>query len=177
MIKHFEDKEEAVPSLADILSLGQNEEEAYKAFCDYILPSVCGRKTNQVKFNEIKICEIATPSDEAFGLLLLENAWDRWSYQAANPEAETFPTTKYSNEGSTARIAKMYAGWKSSGLHRFNDLQRQVKEDRTTSDRVEFELNYLNARQASTSNKRQRISYGVMEYVSVDNDLDDDLED
>jgi hypothetical protein len=32
MIKHFEDKEEAVPSLDDILSLGQNEEEAYKAF-------------------------------------------------------------------------------------------------------------------------------------------------
>ena len=71
----------------------------------------------------------------------------------------------------------MYAGWKSSGLHRFNDLQKQVKEDRTTSDRVEFELNYLLVRQANTSNKRQRISYGVMEYVSVDNDLDDDLED
>ena len=53
---------------------------------------------------------------------VLENAWDRWSYQAANPEGETFPTTKYSNEGSTARIAKMYAGWNSSGLHRFNDL-------------------------------------------------------
>jgi hypothetical protein len=46
MIKHFEDKEEAVPSLDDILSLGQNKEEAYKAFCDYILPAVCGRKTN-----------------------------------------------------------------------------------------------------------------------------------
>jgi hypothetical protein len=71
----------------------------------------------------------------------------------------------------------MYAGWRSSGLHRFNDLQRLVKEDQTTCDRLELEMLYLIARQAKTSNKRQHISYGVMEYVSVDNDLDDNLED
>jgi hypothetical protein len=71
--------------------LGQNKEDTYKAFCDYILPAVCGHKTNQVKFNQLKICEIATPSEEAFGLLLLENAWDRWSYQAANPKLKPFP--------------------------------------------------------------------------------------
>jgi hypothetical protein len=169
MIKHFEDKEEAIPSLDDILSLWDKTRNTH------IKPSVT--IYNQVKFNQLKICEIATPSDETFGLLLLENAWDRWSYQAANPDGETFPATKYSNEGSTTRIAKMYAGWKSSGLHRFNDLQRLVKGDRTTSDRLEFEMNYLIAQQANTSNKRQRISYGVTEYVSVDNDLDDDLED
>jgi hypothetical protein len=144
MIKDFKDMDEALPSLLDdFLSFGQNKEEAYKAFCDYILPAVCGRKTNQVKFNQLKICEIATSSDEAFALLLLENARDRWSYQAANPEAETFPTTKYSNEGSSAGTAKMYAGWRSSGLHRFNDLQRLVKEDRTTCDCLEFEMHYL----------------------------------
>jgi hypothetical protein len=113
MIKDFSAEEEPLPSLDDILSLGQNKEEAFKVFCDYILPAVCGRKSNQVKLDEINIHEIATPSDEAFALLLLENAWKRWIHQAANSKDENFPTTnKYSNEGTSAQSAKMYAGWR-----------------------------------------------------------------
>jgi hypothetical protein len=46
-------------------------------------------------FDEINIHAIVTPSDEAFALLLLENAWERWIHQAANLEDENFPTTKY----------------------------------------------------------------------------------
>jgi hypothetical protein len=69
----------------------------------------------------------------------------------------------------------MYAGWKSPGLHQFNELQTKVKEDQTTCDCMELELYYLIDQQTETSNKHQRITYRNMEYITVHNDLAYDL--
>eukprot|EP00978_Attheya_sp_CCMP212_P044490 scaffold311970_cov63-Attheya_sp.AAC.2 len=111
--------------------MGDNKENAYDAFCDYILPAVCGRKSNEAKFNHMRVSEVATASDEAFTLLSLENAWDMWVYPATNPDdSENIPHTKYSNEGSSAR-AQIYAGWKVSGTERFRELQKMVKQNGT----------------------------------------------
>eukprot|EP00978_Attheya_sp_CCMP212_P011721 scaffold29077_cov58-Attheya_sp.AAC.1 len=134
-----------------MLTMGENENNAYNAFCDYILPAVCGQKSNEVKFNEHYISKVATPtlSDEAFALLSLENAWDRWIFQVDNPESDNIPATRYSHEGSQSR-ALIYSGWRQIGTERFQDLQNSVKQDRTTCDRLQFEILHL-VKQAANS--------------------------
>jgi hypothetical protein len=58
MMKDFDVAEEARPTLEDMLTMGENENNAYNAFCDYILPAVCGRKSNEAKFNEHYISKV-----------------------------------------------------------------------------------------------------------------------
>eukprot|EP00978_Attheya_sp_CCMP212_P019479 scaffold54637_cov34-Attheya_sp.AAC.1 len=89
--------------------MGENKNNAYFTFCDYILPAVCGRKSNEAKFNKDYLSKVATASDEAFALLSMENAWNRWGFQLDNPESDHIPATRYSHEGSSAR-ALIYSG-------------------------------------------------------------------
>eukprot|EP00978_Attheya_sp_CCMP212_P001461 scaffold3118_cov60-Attheya_sp.AAC.3 len=83
--KEIEAADVAKPCLDDILTMGDNKKEnAYDAFCDYILPDVVGQKGNDAKFNQMRVSEVTTPaSDETFALLSLENAWGRWGFQAS----------------------------------------------------------------------------------------------
>jgi len=53
-------------------------------FCDKFLSCVIGKNEwkNQIRIKPIT--EIATISDEAFALLILENIWDDWITMNAN---------------------------------------------------------------------------------------------
>jgi hypothetical protein len=176
MMKEFDAAEEARPTLDDMLTMGDNENDAYNTFCDYILPAVCGRKSNEAKFNKEYLSKVATASNEAFALLSLENAWDRWVFQLDNPDSDHIPATIYSHEGSSAR-ALIYSGWRKSGTERFRDLQKLVKQDRTTDDRLEFERLYLTKRQETSGKKKKGISYRDNNHCSIENDLLEDLDD
>eukprot|EP00978_Attheya_sp_CCMP212_P043312 scaffold280295_cov29-Attheya_sp.AAC.1 len=121
--------------------MGENKNNAYNVFSDYILPAVCGRKSNEAKFNKQYISKVATLSDEAFALLSLENAWDRWI------DTECF-----------------------------RDLQKLVKQDRTTCDRMEFEILHL-IKQQTASKKKKCIRFRDNEHCSIENDMLEDLND
>ena len=165
-----------VPSLDDIMEMGRNKEEAYEAFCEYILPAVVGRKSNGSKFFVSKVSEVATVSDEAMSLLLLENAWDKWSAQHANPNNAEFPSTKYSHDGSGSANL-VYHGWKVIGMTRFAELVQLVTADRKTDERKAFEQDFLTQKQATNNNKRRKITFnGLVECPVIPNDLGDDLE-
>ena len=56
--------------------------EAFFNFCMYFLPIVTGRLNFRQDRVIMAISDIATVSDEAFALLLLENNWDKWKEQA-----------------------------------------------------------------------------------------------
>jgi hypothetical protein len=56
--------------------------EAFFNFCMYFLPVVTGRLNFRNDRVQLAISEIATVSDEAFTLLLLENNWNKWKEQA-----------------------------------------------------------------------------------------------
>eukprot|EP00978_Attheya_sp_CCMP212_P025392 scaffold81594_cov61-Attheya_sp.AAC.5 len=64
MMKEFNVAEEARPTKKDMLTMGDNKNDAFKALCDYILPAVCGR-SNETKFDEMYSSKVATASDEA----------------------------------------------------------------------------------------------------------------
>ncbi len=56
--------------------------EAFFNFCMYFLPIVTGWLNFRQDRVIMAISDIATVSDEAFALLLLENNWDKWKEQA-----------------------------------------------------------------------------------------------
>ena len=175
MMKEADAAEEDRPTLLDMLAMGDNENNAYITFCDYILPAVCGRKSNEAKFNKSYLSKVASVSDEAFALLSIENAWDRWVFQLDNPDSDNIPATRYSQEGSQSR-ALIYSGWKRIGTERFRELQKLVKEDRTTDDRMEFEKLYLAKRQESSSKNRRGIRFRDNDHAIIENDLLEDLD-
>jgi hypothetical protein len=81
------------------------------------------------------ISQIATVSDEAFALVLLENNFNVWSDMytkgvtkgsAINPEY-----TNGGNSLSNGRSRK-YKGWSDAGIDKYNDLFDKVKQDRLT---------------------------------------------
>eukprot|EP00978_Attheya_sp_CCMP212_P008147 scaffold19004_cov83-Attheya_sp.AAC.1 len=79
---------------------------------------VCCQKSNEAKFNKDYLLKVATVGDEAFALLSIDNAWDRWGFQLDNPESDHIPPTRYSHEGSSAR-ALIYSGWEKIGTECF----------------------------------------------------------
>ncbi len=57
----------------------QQKETSMWAFFDYVLPCIVGRNQWNKLRHEKQVSEFVTPSDEAFGFLILENIWDTWS--------------------------------------------------------------------------------------------------
>jgi hypothetical protein len=51
---------------------------AYTYFANTILPKIVGPTKWRGQVTKRTISQIATPRDEAFGLLLLENSWENW---------------------------------------------------------------------------------------------------
>ena len=98
-------------------------------------------------------------SDEAFGLLLIDNYLDKWKIKAANGTAgnESVASTEPVNNDNTTEEAEAeggqpqkkkkirrlpgkftekqsgkckFSGWSHEGMKRFNELHQMVKEDR-----------------------------------------------
>ena len=125
--------------------------EDYVFFCKKFLPLVVG--LNKFKSGWKKrtpISSLATASDEAFALLLLENSEIRWlsehefSLQKKTDEngvvvqnaeeEENLPRTKYTSAGQNKQqkgFTKRYGGWTRGGIDRYNQLFDMVVEDRS----------------------------------------------
>ena len=60
-----------------------NNKEAYSYYIEHFLPIVIGKKNlpgcKFKQFSQCTIDELATTTDEAFGLLALQNAWECWN--------------------------------------------------------------------------------------------------
>lgn len=117
-------EQKSVPSEADILELRHNYEVA-KIFFDYFLSAVVGKVKWKKQVMQKKVSEIATISDEAMAILLLENSRDKWL--ATYNNSEQIPPTRYT---ANSRYARRYGGWKDEGRARFNVLCNIVALDR-----------------------------------------------
>jgi len=141
-------------SLDEILE-GRKNYKAYLQFLSYFGPCL-GKKTNW-RDRVMKATtdnEILSRSSEVFGLLLLENQWDRWfdiycmndgritsnrGQKRAKTDSRIKP--KYTKGGITFNWCKdkepgkegddeAKKGWTNAGIHRFNELYDFVKNDR-----------------------------------------------
>ena len=64
--------------LEDFLAL-QTNKEVMGYFCDNFLLQVVGRVQWRDGVTKIPVHKLATVTDEAFALLVLENIWDVWT--------------------------------------------------------------------------------------------------
>lgn len=130
-----------LPSLEQILE-GRKEEEAYAHFCYYILPYVVGRSRwgYMLRISSRKFEWVASISDEALGLLLLENSWDRWTWESgrtkeqiredAQKDQPECPPTKYSVKRGRKKVPRSSSGWTNEGIRRFRELAEMTTKAR-----------------------------------------------
>ena len=153
------------------------ERKAFFWFYDSFLECVCGagswrtaKKTSLVsEARDGDNSKIVSISDEAFGLLLIDNYLDKWKIKAANVTAgneSVDSSTEPVNDNNTTeaeadggqkkkKISRLpgkftekqsgkckYSGWSHEGMKRFNELHQMVKEDRACpqSEGMEREL-------------------------------------
>lgn len=167
--------------LDDFLELRSNE-TAMCRFCEYILPCVVGRKHWNESVSKVKVCDLATVTDEACALLVLENIWDTWmalpldEHRTRKRKAEeegkkrVFRHGKYTEK---SREGKKYKGWDNFGLNRMNEMIKLVKEDREKNSTWDAE--YLKAMKDQAAGKRKR-KKAENEPEEPDVIVDDDLE-
>ena len=149
-----------------MLKLRDDEDGQFTLFVKEFSPSVVGRRTwTQDKMAIAKISECVTPSDEAFGLLLLYNSYERWDAEIANeliraqkiaelqsngksiPGKDNqndwgfleVPPTKFTMDSKASR-KKEYGGWTDTGKLYFNSLIDRIEKDR--KDNAEFEIGF-----------------------------------
>ena len=136
-----------MPSVRNMMAMqkgsGGSVNVSYIFFCEKFLKHVVGvRRFNNGWKNKAAITNLASPSDEALALLLLENSEARWIEES---EAErrgeevaesTLPKTRYTNNGEKRAkkgFTKKFGGWSNEGIDRFNNLVGLVKLDRAVN--------------------------------------------
>ena len=154
-------------NVEDFLQLSKDT-STMKLFLESFVSCVVGRMKWRNLCHEQRISKIATATDEAFALLVLENIWDAWkevdpqeyimarSKRRREEDDEDEVVEANSNDGKSKRRrrkeiagqytkehrnAKRYRGWGEDGHARFNQLVNLVREDRKV--RALFEEEYL----------------------------------
>lgn len=135
----------------------------YTVFCDVVLSVIVG-KIYWKKFQTKRVVTMmATRSDEAFGLLLLENYIEIWATVAwadvRKEEIQEMPKAKYTLQKSGGGEDN---GWLDKGIKRYNKLLDEVKTDRMNQGAERgassFDLDYMAEKRredAEASRKRK----------------------
>lgn len=188
-----------LPTLSDILELRGNE-ETMDIFCDTIISCVVG-KVEWKKNRCVKpMGQVATVSDEAFALLVLENIWEIWSEVPTEEWLETREETKKKSVGVAAEEnsdenqktppprektkkvragkytgnyigAGKFRGWNAEGIQRYNELLQLVRKNR--EDYPDYDDGYLERMQDKHNSKKTKKYAGEKEFegITVDEDL------
>jgi len=142
-----------MPPLEQILIMRSPGNDAYYKFFDEMLSQVVGRTVWKRDTVLKPVRKIATCSDEAFAILLIENSFDAWMKQAEekitpnghigiNPiDQGNYQSgkTKYTANGAGTKKDK---GWSEEGLIRYNELCEMVWMNRQEDHSKEFEQVY-----------------------------------
>ena len=83
--------------------------------------------------------KVATPSDEALTLLIIENNERRWTdahelmQKGATGSSLQLGPTRYTSAGRNGKkkgFTRKYSGWNAEGIKRFNEILDMVRMDR-----------------------------------------------
>jgi hypothetical protein len=102
-------------------------EEAFMWFGGNIVECVNGKKNWKKKKSKGLLAECCTVSDEAFGLLMLDNYWDRWVDLYEKKPKTQVTKAAYTSSGAGNR---KFLSWAPEGLTKFNALCKMVKWQR-----------------------------------------------
>ncbi len=155
-------------SFADILKFKNSVEYAW--FLKEILPHVIGISKWKKVCTIAPVSEISTLTDEAFGLVALDNAWDLWSHQAIASNVATVapaPKAKYTRGGNMK--GNKCSGWTDAGIQQFNRFRMAVSDDRKKPHRKQVEADIMRDLRMLVTGKQGTIQ-GTAEVAAI-NDL------
>jgi len=98
--------------------------------------------------NKKEYSQIATPTDEAFGLLLLENSWENWIearrlVHEDNSKSGANKTPFIYSLQQTKGCSRKFEGWSNARMRRYRELVHMVRADReNNADKDSFEAGY-----------------------------------
>jgi hypothetical protein len=112
---------------------GRENKRVYQWFCSHFLEPVVG--ATKWKANRITraLRKFATPSDEAFGMVVYQNNYQKWlQMHVVNDSKDQTVPAKWTNGGQQAKNAKTkkFCGWAKAGLQQLNTNYVKVLEDR-----------------------------------------------
>ena len=132
------------------------------------------------------ISDVASVSDEALCIAILENSWDKWIHlyktrndtsddensqdKEDNEENSPLPSTKWTEDGRGAG-AKKYFGWNRNGIDRFNAITALVREDRELPQRSKFEEDFKINNKYATIVQKKKNKTTEENHVEVYDDL------
>ena len=159
-------------SLEEFLE-GRKNYSAYAVFYRYFIPAI-GRKTfwREQVLAATDDKDVATRSNEAFALLVLENHWARWldifclnkgmvtstrGQKRCVSESNLLP--KYTRGGISFKDDKMKVkegvkGWSKEGILRFNEIYKKITKDR--KQHPEFITKWLEEEKVNFSGQKKR---------------------
>ncbi len=154
-------EEAELPELKDISAGVRDAEDPRVAyiFFDFFLPAVVGKKKYKNRVAYEPVSKIATVSDEALAMLLLENSWEKWEDELdkETTDPSKLKPTKWTSMKSQG---KRYCGWNQDGMIRFNELCDIVKKDRKKDqmkekdERVEYQ--YCKKKRKAADDKKRK---------------------
>jgi len=168
-----------LPSL-DELMLKRQKEDTFIVFAATFLSRVVGMSIWRKNCAKLPISEMATVSDEAFTLLLLENYWEGWSTKNLDEYKSEVTIDETTNQKKKRKAtwgkftsgawgSRRFGGWSKEGLVQFNQLYSQVEEDRKKDNAAEVEEQYRLRCVNSKSKKRKRASHDNDFNLKIDN--------
>ena len=161
-------------SINDVLQL-RKDKETYRWFFTQMLPPIIGKTKLCKSLNQgAKLYALVSTSDEAYGILLLENNWKYWEWEEhmcmglLQGDYRPRPVPRYTTgRGGKARRLQ---GWSPAGVARYNRILEAVKKDRNDHQQqadtnsagetsFELDVSYLikegRRRSHTTLNRRQ----------------------
>ena len=154
--EQMEMKQDDVAKLADIETMNlmkgkmptweqmrelQNDFNSWSYFNYYFLSCTVGKCfwVSSIQ-RHAKLRSLATPSDEAFCLLVLKNGWDLWKWECDNPqvqisnESSRAPNVLFTSKG-IGRRTEGYGGWSQEGIALYNRLVEELTLNRINLDK------------------------------------------
>ena len=121
----------------------RSDRPLFELYVKNFLSIVVGKNMFNKRKGTDLLSQYTTISDEAYGVLALENSIELWTHEvvekfqkdggkaAANHQNTTTPKKKYT---SNAAAAKKFGGWDRAGIARYNSLYNQVERERETEE-------------------------------------------
>ena len=117
-----------VLKLCDLERGREDKDNAYTVFCSYFLPCIIGKLKWKTKCAELMVSQLATKTDEALCLLIIENNYNKWNDIADGKEKVA--ATQFTHEwGKGNEARREYQGWSEAGYQQMNELVRKIRTD------------------------------------------------
>lgn len=117
-------------NLSEIVTKVLGDVNVYKLFLRTVLFSVIRRKRWNDNYRNKAYHEFITPSDEAFGILVLDNSGDRFICMALNMKTDNknMCIPKYTTVNGEKKMRVTDRGWDSIGTRRYFKLEKEITE-------------------------------------------------